>query len=200
MTEEELRNLLLAADANAPATDRADDNLAQQVRRMSRRRRAARAVGGLAVACILIAVGIEMSGTGRKDLARRKEPAPRTVTNEAKPQDRGSDPERLRLELAQLNAVAEGRLTFVAALNRGETAGSSSGREPDRDATTWTGVQQELDDAAFVLVYQGDRLRKEYKLNSLAEGRYRRVIELFPGTSSATIARQRLADRASTGD
>ena len=55
-------------------------------------------------------------------------------------------------------------------------------------------IQTQVDKTAFILVYQADRMYNELSQRDSAMGTYRRVIELFPQTKSAEIARQRLSE------
>ena len=55
-------------------------------------------------------------------------------------------------------------------------------------------IQKQVDKTAFILVYQADRMYRELNLKNSAVKTYKRVIELFPQTSSAEAARQRLSE------
>lgn len=55
-------------------------------------------------------------------------------------------------------------------------------------------IQKEVDRTAFILVYQADRLHRELSQTDAAVETYNRVIELFPETQWAQVARQRLSD------
>lgn len=52
----------------------------------------------------------------------------------------------------------------------------------------------EIDKAAFVLVYQAQRLERELNLAAPAIENYRRVVELFPNSRWTAVARRRLAE------
>ena len=53
-------------------------------------------------------------------------------------------------------------------------------------------VDEEVERAAQLLIYQGDRLRQELNLAEQATDSYQSAIELFPSTRAAQTARQRL--------
>jgi tetratricopeptide (TPR) repeat protein len=55
-------------------------------------------------------------------------------------------------------------------------------------------VQNQVDKAAFVLVYQADRLYRELNQTDSAVENYNRVIGLFPDNRWAKVARQRLSE------
>jgi hypothetical protein len=55
-------------------------------------------------------------------------------------------------------------------------------------------VQMQVDKTAFILVYQADRMYREFNLKGSAVKTYKRVIKLFPKTQWAEVARQRLAE------
>ena len=54
-------------------------------------------------------------------------------------------------------------------------------------------MESQIDRAAFVIVAQADRKARRWNLTDSAANDYRRVIELFPSTRWADVARQRLA-------
>jgi len=54
-------------------------------------------------------------------------------------------------------------------------------------------IQTQVDKTGFILVYQADQMYREFKLIDSASRMYRRVIELFPQSRWAEVARQRLS-------
>ena len=54
-------------------------------------------------------------------------------------------------------------------------------------------IDRQIEQAAFVIVAQADRKVRRWNLTDSAADDYRRVVELFPKTHWAAIARQRLA-------
>lgn len=55
-------------------------------------------------------------------------------------------------------------------------------------------IREQVDKTAFMLVYQADRMYRELGLKKSAVRAYDRVIELFPESPSAKVARQRLSE------
>ena len=55
-------------------------------------------------------------------------------------------------------------------------------------------VQREVDRAAFIIVYQADRMYKEHGLINAAVESYKRAIEFFPENKWAEVARSRLLE------
>ena len=51
-----------------------------------------------------------------------------------------------------------------------------------------------MDKAAFVLIYQADRLYKELNRTESAVAAYKEIIQLFPTNRWAEVARERLAE------
>lgn len=55
-------------------------------------------------------------------------------------------------------------------------------------------IRTQVDETGFILVYQADQMYRELKLIDSASRMYRRVIELFPQSRWAAVARQRLSE------
>jgi len=55
-------------------------------------------------------------------------------------------------------------------------------------------VERQVDKAAFVLIYQADRLYKELNRTESAVAAYKEIIQLFPTNRWAEVARERLAE------
>lgn len=55
-------------------------------------------------------------------------------------------------------------------------------------------IRRQVDKTAFTLVYHADRLYRQLNQRASAIEAYNRVIELFPETQSAEVARQRLSE------
>jgi hypothetical protein len=96
------------------------------------------------------------------------------------------------------NALAEPHaLGELDQMSRGAQARAASLGLPEPTAA----VDQQLEQAASLIVYQADRLRKEMNLPAEAIRSYRSAIELFPETRAAQAARARLDEmNASRGD
>ena len=55
-------------------------------------------------------------------------------------------------------------------------------------------VRKQVEKTAFILVYQADRMLRELNQRESAVQTYNRVIQLFPQTRSAGVAKQRLSE------
>lgn len=55
-------------------------------------------------------------------------------------------------------------------------------------------VQRQVDRAAFIIVYQADRMYKDHNLINAAIESYKRAIEFFPENKWAEVARSRLSE------
>ena len=55
-------------------------------------------------------------------------------------------------------------------------------------------VQRQVDRAAFIIVYQADRMYRDYNLVDSAVESYKRAIEFFPGNKWSDVARERLLE------
>lgn len=55
-------------------------------------------------------------------------------------------------------------------------------------------IQTQVDKTGFILVYQADQMYRELKSIDSASRMYRRVIEFFPQSRWAAVARQRLSE------
>jgi len=55
-------------------------------------------------------------------------------------------------------------------------------------------IQKQVDKTAFILVYQANRMYRELDQKDSAIQAYNRVIELFPQSRWAEVARQRLSE------
>ncbi len=55
-------------------------------------------------------------------------------------------------------------------------------------------VERQVDKAAFVLIYQADRLYKELNQTESAVAAYKEIIQLFPTNRWAEVAKERLAE------
>ena len=54
-------------------------------------------------------------------------------------------------------------------------------------------IDRQVDKAAFILVYQADKLYKELNQTDSAVQAYKEVIQLFPTNQWANVARERLS-------
>jgi hypothetical protein len=96
------------------------------------------------------------------------------------------------VELAALRREADERTAHVEMLLAVERRVAS--RHPTPRGDTLARLRAEQDRAALILIYQADRYSRELKLAAPAVDGYRRVIELFPESQWASVARQRLRE------
>lgn len=96
-----------------------------------------------------------------------------------------SDIEAELRELKELEKQAFATLDRMSEAARGEPVAA----EP---ADPMQAVDEAVERAAQLLVYQGDRLREELNLAEQAADSYQSAIELFPSTRAAQTARERL--------
>jgi len=100
--------------------------------------------------------------------------------------------EQLRAEIADA-APALAQADNVAQAEFAGLGGKATAATPDR-APEASSIEQELERAAYLIVYQADRYHRELDLPESAIASYRETIELFPRTRAAQTARVRLAE------
>jgi hypothetical protein len=181
MTHDPLRELLTRTDAVA-VTTKPRDGLAVHVRAeaLRRRSRTRRAFGAASI--VLIAVGAASS------LFRSPPQTP--VADVAVVAPDPADLARVREEITALRHEATAREATVAAMIAGEARGRRPPARPAVDALDRIRDQQDL--AALALVRQADRFYHDLARPQRAAAAYERVVELFPQTPWAAVARQRL--------
>ena len=213
MTEDPIQRLLRQADAAAGAPGVQPD-LAGRVQRLAGRRRR-RAVGGWAAAAgIALTVGLAAwlwGGGGQRPPRQIASP----TAPDAVPAGGNGDSDRaiaqrtprpaaadepadevglLRAEIARLRVEADSRMAVVQrmlALERRRRAGPRTATYLARSDPAEE-VRQQMDQAALVMVYQADRMRRVLDLQAPAMQMYRRAAELFGQTHWGGVARQRL--------
>jgi len=190
MNDEQLEQLLRDADAAVrPPTPSLD--LANQVLRRAHRRTQIR--GALGIGAILLLAGImtwaALRPGVRPNLAQRQE--------EIVPLHQASPGAEAKVQLAQLEMDAELHQSVATALLqaslRQERAAKST-RSFVKAANLEASFAETRDETAHVMVVQADRLLSRPDGRSEAIATYRRVTELFPATSGASAARQRLRE------
>ncbi len=189
MPVDPLRELLKRADADAGPPPALPGDLATRVlRRAARRRRRMFLVSGVAAAALL-ALAVSLPRLARYPGLRVTdlEPLPRETA------PLGSDV-KLRSEIARLEAEAEMRLAVARRMvlllehaNRTAARTAATAR-PDPAGN----IRRQADQAAIVLMQQGDRLFQELHLPGAAERMYRCALRAFADTPWADVARQRL--------
>jgi hypothetical protein len=171
MSGNSLEKLLQEADVGG-GEPRVGEDLPARVVLAADRRRLMRRVSGGAVAIILglgIAMGVRVSNA-------------RYV-------------ERLRAEVMELRKEREWRMEMTMRLWEQERQWRRlmEARRKAAEMDPMERVQEQVERAAFSMVYQADRMAEQMGLDRSAAKVYRQVCEDFPATHSAEIARQRLA-------
>jgi hypothetical protein len=180
---DQLGQLLREADASAgrPAAPRAD--LGAVVRRVARRRRTVRAAAGGAVVMIVGMCGMYLMRPNENVTVVQRETAPSPPS---------LSPEQARREIAMLAAEAESRMAVVERMLEMERRRGSATRQRATDPLL--AVRREQDRAAYLLIYEADRLARKSEARERAVEEYRRVVALFPDTHWASVARERLVE------
>jgi hypothetical protein len=150
-----------------------------------------------AVAAMVLAVGMTLLWSQTPNLIQSPSEPQLAETQQPKP-----TLERLQAEIDQLRRDADTRLAVVRRteeileeMKRFEALQRQPLR-PDAVAN----ARREMDQAAYVLVSQADRMCRELDLCESAAVKYRRVVALFPESCWATVARQRLNELEQRGD
>jgi DNA repair exonuclease SbcCD ATPase subunit len=180
MTEDEMKNLLQEADRIAGRPARADVEVSAIRRRAGRRRLASSAGPVAAAAVLMIAFGIWSLGTRTPEPTREQ----RRIAS-------------LESQVRQLRASTDAALALIQEVLEDERRQSrldeleaelAGIRDPLDE------IQRQVDETAFYLVYQADRLYRDLNETKSAVETYKRVIELFPRNQWAGIARERLSE------
>jgi len=180
MTEDKIENLLQRADRIAGRPARADVDVSVIRRRAGRRRLACSAGPVAAAALLVIALALWSLGT------RTSEPTwkQRSIAS-------------LESQVKQLLASTDAALALIHEVLEDERrqnrldeleAELASIRDPLDE------IQRQVDETAFYLVYQADRLYRDLNETKSAVETYKRVIKLFPRNQWAGVARERLSE------
>lgn len=180
MTENRLRNLLQGADRTAGPPVQVSVDLSVIHRRARRRHLVTLLVPVAAAAVILVALGVwGVSIRLGKTASEQKRIA------------------SLQMEVKQLQLQTDATLKLIEEVLESERrqrqldklyAELASIPDPLEE------IQTQVDKTGFILVYQADQMYRELKLIDSASRMYRRVIELFPQSRWAAVARQRLSE------
>ena len=181
MTEDKIKKLLQEADRMAGLPDPVSANLSAIVRRRAHRRhlRISLTAPLAAAAVILIAAGIW-------NLTIR-------TTEKTKDQEKIV---LLEKQFEQLQAKTDAAINLIQEMLVAEQKQYSLGELEAQLASIpdpLEEIQRQVDKTASILVFQADRLYRVNRTDSAVET-YNRVIELFPKTTQAQKARQRLSE------
>jgi tetratricopeptide (TPR) repeat protein len=178
MTEDKIKNLLQRADLTAGGPVPISGNLSAIVRRRAGRRQTINLVARIAAAAVVvIALGI-WGFTVKKTRDQQ-----RIIT--------------LELQIEQLRAQTDATLKLIREVLDEERkqrrldelkAQLASYSDPLEE------IQKQVDKTAFILVYQANRMYRDLDQKEDAIEAYNHVIELFPQSRWAEVARQRLSE------
>jgi len=198
MNDEQLRQLLKTADGLAGQPPDMPEDLAQRVRLRAQRRRRVRA-GYSVAAAVVLAVGMTW-------VWARAPAAPATAQRPAvvlRPFDYRSA-ETIETEIEGLRREAELRLAVARRtqeiLEELRRTDALKRQQPEPIPDPVAEVRQQADKAAYTLVSQADRMCRELDLCASAAQKLERVMQLFPDSPWAVVARQRLEDMKKGGD
>lgn len=190
MNDEQLEQLLSDADAALPAPATPHD-LAKQVLRRARRRKQIRGV--LLIGAVLLLSGVmtwvALTPGVRRNLAQQQE--------EILPRHQASPSTEAKVQLARLEMDAELHQSVATALLQAslrQERRAKSARSFVKAANLEASFAETRDETAHLMVVQADRLLSKPDGRSEAIATYRRVTELFPASSGASAARQRLRE------
>ncbi|MBW8035061.1 MAG: hypothetical protein FVQ79_05370 [Planctomycetes bacterium] len=184
MEEEKLKNILQQADRFsgdyiAPDASVIAGFVRSRVRR--RRRNLYLRFAASAAAVLIVCVGILNTGRHRAvdgDLYVKGE-----NIEQLQAEVRRLQSEVDSMQIAVRRAIDEEKSNATLAKLEAELASIS---DPIED------VQRQVDRAAFIIVYQGDRMYRDHNLINAAIESYKRAIEFFPANKWAEVARSRL--------
>jgi hypothetical protein len=191
MTHDPLQRLLSRADAVAgtptlPATDLAHRVRAELHRRQVRTRIAGAGVATAALLAIVLALSFRPTPPKVANNVPTSAVSP-TVRSD------GPTPAQLHARLVALRSEADQREAVVNAVLAREAQQRALARAPQPDPLAQIAAERDL--GALALVRQADRRYREsnHPDPAAAATAYARVVDLFPNTHGAAIARQRLA-------
>lgn len=191
MNDDRLADLLRETDrALPPPTGRPD--LAARVRRRAAQHRIVRRTGGALAAAIALALGATFAFRAASHKAAPPETPMRPDAVQVAIADSQEELAQLRAELDQLRAEADSTLAIIEAVKTQQQQRARAAAIAQASSDPQEQIRQELDRAAFTIVYQADRMYRELGLKQSAIRDYRQTIELFPGTPAAQVARERL--------
>lgn len=179
MEEDKIKRLLQKADQTAGSPAYVPANLATAVRRRAKQRTFVRLAAPLSAAAILlIAFGIYQ--------------LVRTPANDTREQMRLA---ALKAEVEQLRQQTDATLKLVREVIKNQRRRSQLQALEAKLASIpdpLEQMQRQADKTAFILVYQANRMYEELDQKDSAIQTYNRVIELFPQSKWAEVARERL--------
>ena len=187
MNENKLKNILQNADrfSSRPGTPDASD-IAETVRRAIRQRRRRNLYlrfAASAAAVLIVTAGIwnlTAKRSARNDLIAKE-----------------NNIEMLQTEVARLKTEVDSmQLAVRRAIEEEKTEATLDQLQAELASITdpIEELQRQVDRAAFTIVYQADRMYRDYNLIDSAIESYKRAIEFFPANKWAEVARNRLIE------
>jgi hypothetical protein len=174
MDENTLKKLLKQADSSAELVPLDTGHLASAVRgRLRRRKQAFRY--GMAATAAMIAVVCVFSQRQYQSYKKEQQIV------------------RLEQEVQELTVRTEATLALVQEMLARQEQQDKILKLNRQLARYENSIQAEVDEAAFVLVYQADRMAEKYNNKETAIDYYNQVIEHFADTPSAETAKERLS-------
>ena len=197
MRDDPLKKLLQQADAMAGGPSEMPGDLARRVRVLAARRQRVRVGISAAAAAIVLVVGMTLLWPQGATL-----PPPGSEPPVAQAEQLQPDIAQIKTEIERLRREADTRLAVVQRtqeiLEEMKRLEELKKHPPLPDAVA--NARREVDQAAYTLVSVADRMCRELDLCDSAAVKYRRVVELFPDTRWAVVARQRLSELDRKGD
>lgn len=196
MTDDPLRNLLQRADRAAGDPPAAPSDLARHVRGIVARRRFMRTTIGVAAAVALGAAGViifswPVSSSDAGIRMARDHATPIEPERISDGEESRRWIERLRSE-AEMHRVIAKRIAEISAVRAKTKQLERQVRRPLADPLV--AVRDEVDRAARTIFKKADRLLADEQLRKYAAPQFRRVVELFPDSPWAAVARARLIE------
>jgi len=188
MNDEQLEQLLSDADAAVPPEPTSHD-LAKQVLRRAHRRTQIRGTLGIAVALLLAAIVSWQNWRPRLQSQLAQGPKETPAHHQSSPETNA------KVQMAQLEIDAELHQSLAVALLRASARQESDARSAKsfvKATNLEASFAETRDETAHLMIMQADRLLNKPDGRSQAIETYRRVTELFPTSSGASAARERL--------
>jgi hypothetical protein len=200
-----LKQWLRRADAAAGAPPALRADLPARVRQLAAKRRKNKVVGLGALSAAAVAAGVILWATVWSDrnittpapVITQGDPTPTAAPNitqantgSAPATTTVSDNDRDAARLAQIRFEIDWRLRAVKGVEEDERGRVRQDRLRTPDPLD--AMRQNIDTVALVMVRQADRMAETSNNREVAATQYRRTVELFPQSSWAETARQRL--------
>ncbi|MEP0842855.1 MAG: hypothetical protein HRF43_09095 [Phycisphaerae bacterium] len=180
MRRDPIEQLLRQADRRAGRPP-VCDHLAGRVRRLAQRRRRHRGLMLAAAACLALIAAPAL----HRGLMGRTGPQVVAAPGEARIEEQL---DRLHLDVLLLLADLAAESPWQ------EDASEPAAAAPVTAEFAFEPIQEQLEQAAFLAVYQGDRYNRELNRPESAVASYQDTIRFFPGTRAAATARARLEE------